>query len=174
MKIARLNSKILTEDIYKKISDDKITLLDAYINNLIKEKMKTKDILRVGLTNDQNLQNNQKIALNKIQFNGVNSNQLIHYDDGIKIGEGVSKVKITACIFHTKTGGMDYCWDSIKKNGIDIAINIGGYGTSGYGSCSFPTLTIDVKKDDVITLSVLEQTLVRSGGNTWLEVAVLE
>lgn len=63
MKIARLNSKILTEDIYKKISDDKITLLDTYINNLIKEKMKTKDILRVGLTNDQNLQNNQKIAL---------------------------------------------------------------------------------------------------------------
>lgn len=77
----------------------------------------------------------------------------------VKVGNGVSKVKISAAVFLNDLLGHGYVWLKVMKNNINVASSINSKGTDSapYSSACIPTFVMDVVEGDEIGLWV-EQT----------------
>lgn len=94
----------------------------------------------------------------------------------IKIGSGISKVRVSGSIFVDGwAGGSNYLWGKIFKNTNSVATVLVS-GTSSYISSPIPNTIIDVSEGDVIKLYAdTPSGNVRSGAdNTWLCVEKVE
>lgn len=77
----------------------------------------------------------------------------------IKIGKGVSKIKVNANVFINDFIGTGYAWVTLKKNDVGFATAITAKITEvpPYGSLCISPLVIDVEEGDLIYI-YFEQT----------------
>lgn len=138
-----------------------------------------KNIMTAGLTDDYTTTrtNYEKININKVFC--VSGDKLTITEEGIKIGAGVSKVKVSGQIyFYTNSkksceGASGY----IEKNG-DTVVAHNQRGAFEYVHVALPEKVIDVKEGDVIGLGVVSKqdaTVIKNYENgTFLTVEVIE
>lgn len=95
----------------------------------------------------------------------------------IEIGEGVSKVRISASIFVDNwVAGGSYGWGKIRKNGSNVAGTINS-SSAGHMSTPISTTIISVKSGDLLEIvfeGPAESTARAGRTNTWLCVEVIE
>lgn len=122
---------------------------EYYKNN---EKLMQKNILTYATTQNQSLSANEWTKLQLDEIISQVGDKLTVSDNGIKIGKGISKVKINAIVWLETQG---YRWVSIFKNNTAITSSIspeGGNYTGVWGSVSLPDILIDVEENDIIYL----------------------
>lgn len=80
-------------------------------------------------------------------------------NDKIRVGAGVSAIRVSAAIFINDFIGTGYAWGKIMKNGGAFATAILPTitGAAPYGSVCIPSTIVPVKEGDLINLRV-EQT----------------
>lgn len=162
---------------FKDLPDTTTPLTANNLNNNFIEAKKH-EIATAYLTTSQENLNIGYILLDEIISN---SEKLTLEGNGIKIGNGISKVKISANIFAEASSSTSYIWCEIKKNGIGVVRSIDGLHNYYANACTTPLL-IDVVENDVITLHKIgpsDVTLTVRGlqdsiYNTYLTVEVVE
>ena len=132
---------------------------DAYSCNYINEKLdeiSTKSAITIGLSANVNHKATKKVALNTIMNSIGNKFTLI--DNGIKIGAGVTKVKVSANILQ-QASDVNLYGGYITKNGTNLAsaVNIGFNTIPRTNSWEFfhtgiSPIIIDVVEGDIIYL----------------------
>ena len=140
------------------------------------EKVETNYLLAIS-TGSTVLSGNTDIPLAKYYSSG---NKLTIENNKIKIGTGVSKIRISAAIFMDITQqGSGYMWGRIALNGSNAGGSIQSLTTgTGFNSSVIPTKILNVKENDLIHLNA-EVTgaigKVRDNINTtWVCVEVVE
>ena len=137
-------------------SQEKTSTEEAYNCNYINDKVaeindKINDVQYcvATISSAQAISSNYKINLNSI--NRGNGNFTLS-NGGIRIGEGINKIRISASIFVDGWGGGgNYLWGLISKNNTRVAGSIVS-GNSSYISSSIATTIIEVEEGDIITL----------------------
>lgn len=125
-----------------------------------------------------NIDNAGQQYLQMTQINS-NSDRLTLSNGGILIGAGISKIKISGNVFGVSNNNSGYLWCYIRKNRgsttTNVSIAIDNTNTL-FGSVSFSPKLIDVQEGDLIILYKEDgsTTSIRSAGNTWLTVEVVE
>lgn len=132
---------------------------DAYSCNYINEKLdeiSTKSAITIGLSANVNHKATKKVELNTIMNSIGNKFTLI--DNGIKIGAGVTKVKVSANILQ-QASDVNLYGGYITKNGTNLAsaVNIGFNTIPRTNSWEFfhtgiSPIIIDVVEGDIIYL----------------------
>ena len=132
---------------------------DAYSCNYINEKLdeiSTKSAITIGLSANVSHKATTKVALNTIMNNIGDKFTLI--DNGIKIGAGVTKVKVSANILQ-QSSGVNLYGGYITKNGTNLAsaVNVGFNTITNTSSWAFfhtgiSPIIIDVVEGDIIYL----------------------
>lgn len=99
-------------------------------------------------------------------------------NNAINVGEGVSKVRVSACIFVEAPQGTGYVWGQVRKNNSTQSSSIVPYNNGGgFLSSSIPPTIFDVEQGDAITLiadSTIQGNLRQNIGNTWILIEVVE
>lgn len=127
-------------------------------NNLVGaiNEVNTKNIITVGLTSDTTSTSTEKLNLSTVLSSIGNKLTWDSANKGIKIGAGISKVKVSAnCIQNVKAVGLYGCY--IAKNGTKLAnaVNVGfNYITitEQLWQTSLQPVLIDVTEGDYIYL----------------------
>lgn len=132
---------------------------DAYSCNYINEKLdeiSTKSAITIGLSANISHKKTTKVALNTIMNNIGDKFTLI--DNGIKIGAGVTKVKVSANILQ-QASVVNLYGGYITKNGTNLAsaVNVGFNTITNTNSWAFfhtgiSPIIIDVVEGDIIYL----------------------
>lgn len=117
-----------------------------------------------------------KVLLNS-KVDGYGDNLTLS-NNAIKIGEGISKIRISGNIFVNSPSQVGYVWGQIRKNNSLVLGSITSYANQGgfLSSIISPSI-INVEQDDEITLiadSTCKGTLRTGSSNTWLMVEVIE
>lgn len=149
--------------------------------NEIKNVVNTNDDayqLQVGNIASLTLSENQNLTNVIIPFDQITSTSplLTLSSNGIRIGAGISKVKVSGNVFiYAASTSVAYNWASIRKNGVDVTSSITS-ANGRYGSVVFAPKVIDVSEGDIISLYKINSTndTVRGATNTWLTVEVVE
>lgn len=141
----------------------------------IKEALKTNYIL-VTSTTASSLSDNFKILLNS-KADGYGA-KLTLENNSVKIGSGISKIKVSASVFVNGPNQTGYVWGKILKNEETISSSIIPYANQGgFLSTPIPASIVDVSENDEISLiadSTCNGTLRTGKANTWLLVEVIE
>ena len=127
-------------------------------NNLVGaiNEVNTKNIITVGLASDTTSTSTEKLNLSTVLSSIGNKLTWDSVNKGIKIGAGISKVKVSAnCIQIVKAVGLYGCY--IAKNGIKLenAVNVGfNYITitENLWQTSLQPVLIDVTEGDFLYL----------------------
>ena len=117
---------------------------------------------------------NVRIILNTVAESS--GTKLTLENGAIKIGEGVSKIRVSASAFiNNWAASTNYAWLKIRKNESNIAGVINS-ATASFISTSIPTTIISVTSGDEIDLAFEGPTSKLRNGreNTWLCVEVIE
>ena len=124
-----------------------------------------------------NLSGNTNIPLT---VKNVSGTKLTLENGKVKIGTGVSKVRISGSIFMDITQqNSGYLWGRIAKNGSNVQGSIHPLVTGmSFISACIPSNIIDVKENDLLHLNVdsagATGTVRNTVENTWLCVEVIE
>lgn len=171
--------------------DDKVNTSTSTLPNINKFRdVDANEIKRVVNTNDDayqlqvgniaslTLSENKNLTNVIIPFDQITSTSplLTLSSNGIRIGAGISKVKVSGNVFiFAASTSVAYNWASIRKNGVDVTSSITS-ASGRYGSVVFAPKVIDVSEGDIITLYKINSTndTVRGATNTWLTVEVVE
>lgn len=141
----------------------------------IKEALKTNYIL-VTSTTASSLTGEFKVLLNS-KVDGYGDNLTLS-NNAIKIGKGISKIRISGNIFVNNPSQVGYVWGQIRKNNSLVLGSITSYANQGsYLSTPIPASIVDVSENDEIFLiadSICNGTLRTGKANTWLLVEVIE
>lgn len=117
-----------------------------------------------------------KVLLNS-KVDGYGDNLTLS-NNAIKIGEGISKIRISGNIFVNGPSQVGYVWGQIRKNNTLVLGSITPYANQGdFLSSTISPSVINVEQDDEITLiadSTCKGTLRTGSSNTWLMVEVIE
>ena len=133
-------------------------------NNLVGaiNEVNTKNIITVGLASDTTSTSTEKLNLSTVLSSIGNKLTWDSVNKGIKIGAGISKVKVSAnCIQIVKAVGLYGCY--IAKNGIKLenAVNVGfNYITTTeiLWQTSLQPVLIDVTEGDFLYLMGYTET----------------
>ena len=142
------------------------------------EKLKDVNIMQIAPQVSQTISGTNVNTINCLLHISV-GNKLQFEDNGVKIGAGISKVKVSGAIFLDNKSGstVTYMFGHILKNNEQVAHTI-AYSNGVFGSTPIPQKMISVKEGDIIKLGMelSEGTaLTRAGANsTWLYVEVVE
>ena len=144
--------------------------LIAYIDNKCKNEVAT-----IQLTSEVSLTEGY------IPFNIIysTSDKLTLSNNGIKIGSGVSKIKVSANAFGASTSNTSYLWTQIEKiragqkSPISIAID---NTNTFFGSTAHTPILLNTQENDIIKLYKLDNNniTIRGGTNTYLTVEIVE
>ena len=144
-------------DLTQFASEEELKTLIAAVNTKIEnlEARSKKHVMTAGLTDDYitaDLSDLEKLKINKVFCSC--GDKLTITEEGIKIGDGVSKVKVSGQIYFftnvTKTGDSIA---AIYKNNKQIVIHNQRF-TDNYEHITLPEKLIDVIKGDIIKLAV--------------------
>lgn len=144
-------------------------------------KIFERNILTATIENNVNV-NQEYTNLNLIESVKV-GNKLSIENGRIKIGKGVSKIKVNASVFleNINKDNISYIWSFIKKNDIQINGAICSGVSVYFQSCAISDIIIDVQENDTIYLCInngnytTHSPSVRAGViNTRLYVEVIE
>ena len=168
-----LNKKLL--NIFKKTrtTSDEYTYTCSYINEI-----NQKHIITAYYGNDVALNSEYKTP----SFSGSDSvgTKLTLSDGKVKIGKGVSKVKVSFSVFYNNIGDTAYVWAQLQKNNTNVV------GTITASPKAFMTGTctehiISVSENDLLNIKYNNpdystgNVQVRGGGdNTYMTVEVIE
>ena len=149
--------------------------------NEIKNVVNTNDDafqLQVGNIASLTLSENKDLTNVTIPFDRITSTSplLTLSNNGIRIGAGISKVKVSGNVFiYAPSTAVSYNWAYIKKNETNVASSITS-ANGRYGSVVFAPQVINVAEGDIITIMKTTTTndTVRGNENTWLTVEVVE
>lgn len=146
-----------------------------------------KDIITFSKNNDQSLAKDELIVLELNEVTAQTGNKLSTSNHGVKIGEGVSKIKVSGIAWiesGLSTNNSGYRWLRILKNGTSynnaIAMAMLPEAAGEWGSPSIPPVLVDVKEGDSIfmaaTVSVAGYCKAGAYGkaSTYLTVEVVE
>ena len=155
----RIPLNVVIDNIGDITNDYSQSQTDAYSCNYINEKLdeiSTKSAMTIGLSANVSHTKTTKVALNTVMNNIGDKFTLI--DNGIKIGAGVTKVKVSANILQHSTAGNLY-GGYITKNGTNLAsaVNVGFNTITRTDSWEFfhtgiSPIIIDVVEGDIIYL----------------------
>lgn len=132
-------------------------------------------------TTASNLGSNFQVLINSI-VDRVGTEIFSLSNNSIRIGTGVSKVRVSAGIFVEAPQGTGYVWGKITKkrgnaewsvNTIIVPYNNGG----GFLSVSIPPMITAVQEGDEFKLiadSTCQGNLRIGAGNTWIIIEVVE
>ena len=143
----------------------------------MEEAINEKNYLVATANGAINLSGNTDIPLSATNVVGT---KLTLENGKVKIGTGVSKVRISGSIFMDITQqGSGYLWGRIAKNGSNVQGSIHPLVTGmGFVSASIPSKIIDVDENDLLHLNVdatgATGTVRNTEENTWLCVEVIE
>jgi hypothetical protein len=144
----------------------------------IEEAINEKNYLVATSTGTINLNGNTDITLTATSVVGT---KLTLEDGKVKIGAGVSKVRISGSIFMdiTYIESAGYIWGRIAKNASNVAGSISPILPSmAFISAVIPSHIIEVEEGDLFQLNVdvTGSTGTTRDGvtNTWLDVEVIE
>ena len=142
------------------------------------EKLKDVNIMQIAPQVSQTISGTNVNTINCLLHISV-GDKLQFENNGVKIGNGISKVKVSGNIFlDQKSGGSEtYMYGHISKNAEDVGHTI-TYSNGIFGSTPIPQKIISVKEGDIITLGMelnKGTAITRAGANsTWLYVEVVE
>lgn len=155
----RIPLNVVLDNIGDITNDYSQSQTDAYSCNYINEKLdeiSTKSAITIGLSANVNHKATKKVALNTIMNSIGNKFTLI--DNGIKIGAGVTKIKVSANILQ-QASDVNLYGGYITKNGTNLAsaVNIGFNTIPRTNSWEFlhtgiSPIIIDVVEGDIIYL----------------------
>lgn len=155
----RIPLNVVLDNIGDITNDYSQSQTDAYSCNYINEKLdeiSTKSAITIGLSANVSHTATTKVALNTIMNNIGDKFTLI--DNGIKIGAGVTKVKVSANILQQASAANLY-GGYITKNGTNLAsaVNVGFNMITNTNSWAFfhtgiSPIIIDVVEGDIIYL----------------------
>ena len=143
----------------------------------IEEAINEKNYIVATANEAINLSGNTDIPLSVTNVVGT---KLTLENGKVKIGTGVSKVRISGSIFMDITQqGSGYLWGRIAKNGSNVQGSIHPLVTGmSFISACIPLQIIDVKENDLLHLNVdatgATGTVRNTKENTWLCVEVIE
>ena len=149
--------------------------------NEIKSVVNTNDDafqLQVGNIASLTLSGGHTLTNVTIPFDQITSTSplLTLSNNGIRIGAGISKVKVSGNVFiYTSATSVGYTWAYINKNETNVSSSITSR-KGRYGSVVFAPQVINVQEGDIITIMKTTTTsdTVRGNENTWLTVEVVE
>lgn len=127
-----------------------------------------KSCILVRPTSTFTIENESNVYITLDNIANKNGDKFSLINNKVKVGKGVSKVKISASIFCNDLIGTGYVWLKVKKNDIDVASSITPKGTDSApcASASIPTFIMDVVEGDEICLwvqqTVYPNTAIRS------------
>lgn len=155
----RIPLNVVLDNIGDITNDYSQSQTDAYSCNYINEKLdeiSTKSAITIGLSANVSHIGTTKVALNTIMNNIGDKFTLI--DNGIKIGAGVTKVKVSANILQ-QASTVNLYGGYITKNGTNLAsaVNVGFNTITRTDSWEFfhtgiSPIIIDVTEGDIIYL----------------------
>jgi hypothetical protein len=155
------------------LNAENLNQLQTNIENAINEK----NYLIATSTGTKTLSGNTDLTLIKVRSKGT---KLTIENGKVKIGEGVSKVRVSGSIFmNIDTQASGYLWGRIVNNGNHVSGNITPtlLGMS-FTSSSIPSIIIEVKENDLLGLNVdaanVSGTTRDGETTTWLCVEVIE
>lgn len=142
----KAGNELVQDDIKNKKSKSRI---DAYSCDYINDKFETQYIVAT-ISTPQEISSNYVVNLDKIAYQ--NGNKLTLQNGKIKIGNGVSKIRVSAIAFVDGwAGDNSYIWTFVRKNQVPVSSFINS-GSANYISGSVPDTIIDVEENDVIDL----------------------
>lgn len=127
------------------------------------------------ISSAQKITSNARIPLDVISEQSGTKLSLV--SGAIKIGEGVSKVRVSASFFIDNwIAGASYGWGKIRKNGSNIAGTINS-SSAAHISTPVATTIVSVQSGDLFEIvfeGPAESTARAGRSNTWLCVEVIE
>lgn len=143
--------------------------------NEVDEKTKVKYAV-VTTTTASNLSSDFQVLLNQIDRS--EGNVFTISNNEVVVGEGVSKVRVSGCIFVEGPQGTGYVWGKIMKNSTNTSTSLQPYNNGGgFLSASIPPTIVPVTEGDTFRLiadSTVRGNLRISGQATWLLVEAVE
>lgn len=147
------------------------------LNNNFNE-LAEKNYLVATSTGSITLTNEVDIPLTKVRSGGT---KLTLENGKVKVGEGVSKVRVSGAIFLDIKGSFvaGYLWGRIVNNGNHVSGSITPLISGmGFASSSIPSIITEVKENDLLFLNVdaagASGTTRDGETTTWLLVEVIE
>ena len=134
-------------------SESKKDALSANQGRILNEKF-TKHIITAYLS-QQYYDITERYQIIPLDMSNISGNKLSLDNKAIKIGQGVSKVLISAVVFYEGYGTETaYLFPRIRINGEDVAKQISSRceSTVRYQSVTFAPFVINVNEGDLITL----------------------
>lgn len=142
----KAGNELVPDNIKNKKSKSRI---DAYSCDYINDKFEIQYIVAT-ISTPQEISSNYVVNLDKIAYQ--NGNKLTLQNGKIKIGNGVSKIRVSAIAFVDGwAGDNSYIWTFVRKNQVPVSSFINS-GSANYISGSVPDTIIDVEENDVIDL----------------------
>lgn len=169
----KLNKKLL--DIFKttKTTSDEYSYTCSYVNEI-----NSKHIITAYYTSDKALNSEYKTP--NFDSADVIGTKLTLSNGKIKIGAGVSKVKVSFTVFYNNIGDTAYAWAQLTKNNTNVVGVITASPKAFMtGTCS--ERIISVNENDLLSIKYNNPDYstgnlqVRGGGdNTYITVEVVE
>lgn len=115
-----------------------------------------------------------------LQFDNIHSssNKLTLSGGGIRIGSGISKVKVSANVFFQWTSAnQNYLYMAIRKGSTNVSLSIEAQPFNyAFASLSFPPAYVEVQEGDTFYIVSLEGKTgtFRGGQNSYMTIEVVE
>lgn len=147
--------------------------LSANQGKVLNEKF-TRKIATRTLSDEIYVTDERRIFFNQIR---TNTDKLLADTGAIQIGQGVSRVMVSANVFANPDNEYmnGYTWTYIRKNDKPVSIAIAP-NIAHFTSTVHSPILIDVQQGDIIDLYKHDDShsKIRAGGNTYLTVEVVE
>jgi hypothetical protein len=146
--------------------------------NELKEKIEKLNYIVATISNKVTATGMGVITLDKVS--DKEGEKLKLENGGIKIGSGVSKIRVSGSVFvNISTQSAGYLWTQIRKNGASKCSSLTPVVAGmGFVSASVPSMIIDVVENDVIDLmgdfAGPSGEIRNNAENTWLLVEVIK
>lgn len=145
------------------------------VESVLNEKIKTKYIM-ASTTTASNLSSDFQVLLNSEERQEGNAFTITN--NRVVVGKGVSKVRVSGCIFVEGPQGTGYVWGKIMKNSTNTSTSLQPYNNGGgFLSTSIPPTIVPVTEGDTFRLiadSTVRGNIRISGQATWLLVEAVE
>lgn len=171
------------------IQDSDTPISAENLNKIQEEQKRYTDNVKVELTKDMIVAQLKtttyigkemvKLPMTKEQYK--KGEKLSLSDNGIKIGAGVSKIKVSANLTPLVGGKNGYTWLNILKNNIAV-FDVFGTGREYVSTVSVSDLILNVKENDLIEIQMAYETyhnenridVTKYNNTNFLTVEVLE
>lgn len=113
-------------------------------------------------------------TINLSALGGSTGTQLTQSGGGIKVGSGVSKVRVSATVFYNNTASKSYGWYDLRVNGTAVGYEcIANIYSNSFCTGTLAPVILSVSNGDVITLYNKEAGTAIRSNSTYMTVEVV-